>query len=99
MQFKNNLSFAKAADRRDPLRKFRAEFLLPKKGNKKLIYFNGNSLGLQPKQTKKFIDYRFDNQEIIDYCENLIVNPPEYPKTEIHNIDVDNECFSQLRAI
>ena len=61
MQFKNNLSFAKAADRRDPLRKFRTEFLLPKKGSKKLIYFNGNSLGLQPKQTKKFIDQELND--------------------------------------
>jgi hypothetical protein len=24
---------------------------------------------------------------------------PEYPRTEIHDIDIDNECLSQLQAI
>jgi kynureninase len=49
--FKADQKFAKSLDRQDPLRSFRSQFLIPK--NK--IYFTGNSLGLQPKNTKSFL--------------------------------------------
>ena len=64
MQFKNNLLFARAADRNDPLKNFRKEFLLPKIKKQTLIYLNGNSLGLQPRQTKQFL-----NQELKDWAQ------------------------------
>lgn len=56
MQYINSLSFAKQQDREDPLRSFRSRFLLPKLQGKTAIYLVGNSLGLQPKQTKQYID-------------------------------------------
>lgn len=47
---------AESLDEKDPLSSFSLEFEIPKdaKGNK-LIYLCGNSLGLQPKQTKEYI--------------------------------------------
>ena len=56
MQFQNTIEFAQKLDTEDPLRKYRGEFHFPKVDGKKVIYFTGNSLGLQPKRTKKYVD-------------------------------------------
>lgn len=56
MHFENTLAFAQKLDADDPLRKYRNEFYFPKVAGKQVIYFTGNSLGLQPKRTQKFID-------------------------------------------
>ncbi|MDO6605115.1 kynureninase [Arenibacter palladensis] len=56
MEFKNSLVFAQQVDAIDPLRKYRNEFHFPKVKGKDVIYFTGNSLGLQPKRTQKFVD-------------------------------------------
>lgn len=48
-------------DRQDPLKSFRAKFLLPKVKGKTSLYLVGNSLGLQPKQTKKFLTDELDD--------------------------------------
>ncbi len=63
-QFENSLVFAKKADHLDPLKTFRSKFHLPKINGKTAIYFTGNSLGLQPKSTKKFI-----NEELNDWAQ------------------------------
>ena len=55
MFFESTLEFAKSLDLRDPLRSFREEFLFPDFHEKNLIYFTGNSLGLQPKNAKNYI--------------------------------------------
>lgn len=53
--FQNSLAYAQSLDREDPLKSFRAKFHQPKLKGKDVIYFTGNSLGLQPKSTKFFI--------------------------------------------
>ena len=55
MFFESTLEFAKSLDQRDPLRSFREEFLFPDFHEKDLLYFTGNSLGLQPKNAQKYI--------------------------------------------
>jgi kynureninase len=55
MFFESTLEFAKSLDQRDPLRSFREEFLFPDFHKKDLLYFTGNSLGLQPKNAKKYL--------------------------------------------
>ncbi len=55
MEFQRSTSFARSLDKKDPLRKFRAEFNLPGKNGKKYVYLCGNSLGLQPRSAKKFL--------------------------------------------
>jgi kynureninase len=56
MKFKNTLEFAQSLDAQDTLRTYREEFIFPKINGKDVIYFTGNSLGLQPKRTKGFVD-------------------------------------------
>lgn len=56
MEFENTLEFARSLDNQDPLRSYRDEFIFPKVNGKDVIYFTGNSLGLQPKRTKSFVD-------------------------------------------
>jgi len=56
MEFKNTLSFAQELDSEDVLRPYRDEFLFPKVNGEDVIYFTGNSLGLQPKRTKQYVD-------------------------------------------
>jgi len=55
MKYNNSLSFAKALDRADVLKSFRKLFYIPQIGSKPSLYFTGNSLGLQPKSTLRFI--------------------------------------------
>ena len=56
MNFKNSRSFAKTLDQNDPLRSYREKFHHPKKNNKDVIYFSGNSLGIQPKSVRKYVE-------------------------------------------
>lgn len=63
MAYQNTLQFAKMQDKKDPLKKFRAKFLFPKHKGREVIYFTGNSLGLQPKSTAKHIA-----QELSDWA-------------------------------
>lgn len=65
MKYERSLSFARSLDRKDPLRKFRSEFLFPGNGKKRFLYLCGNSLGLQPKNTRKYI-----LEELNDWAEH-----------------------------
>ncbi|MFS4416293.1 kynureninase [Maribacter sp. 2307ULW6-5] len=56
MEFKNTLTFAREQDAQDPLARYRDAFHFPKVNGKDVIYFTGNSLGLQPKRTKEYVD-------------------------------------------
>ncbi len=56
MQFENSLEFAQKLDREDPMATYRDQFLFPKVNGKDAIYFVGNSLGLQPKIAKDYVD-------------------------------------------
>ncbi|WP_159018347.1 kynureninase [Algibacter sp. L3A6] len=63
-EFKTGLEFAKQQDQNDILKSYRDAFYLPKnKNGEPLIYMTGNSLGLQPKETKQYI-----NQELEDWA-------------------------------
>jgi kynureninase len=55
--FEPGRDFAVALDRGDALGRFRDEFHIPKRENgEDEIYFAGNSLGLLPKRTQKYVD-------------------------------------------
>ena len=56
MTFQNTREFAQQLDAQDKLHHYRNEFLFPEVNGKKVIYFTGNSLGLQPKRTKAYVD-------------------------------------------
>ena len=64
MNYKNTVEFASELDAKDILSSYRNEFLIPlQKNGEEHIYMCGNSLGLQPKRTKKFL-----NQELEDWA-------------------------------
>ena len=61
MKYSNTLEFAKEQDKKDPLRKFRKNFLFPKHNGKEALYFTGNSLGLQPQGVLKNIKVELED--------------------------------------
>jgi len=56
MQFQNTTDFARQLDKKDPLSTYKKEFHFPQVNGKNVIYFTGNSLGLQPKSSQKYVD-------------------------------------------
>ena len=65
MNYKTTKEFALSLDAEDKLQKYKKRFHIPaKKNGEDHIYFCGNSLGLQPKKTKEFI-----NQELEDWAD------------------------------
>ena len=56
MNFINSREFAKQLDAQDELAAYKNEFIFPQHNGKNVIYFTGNSLGLQPKRTKAYVD-------------------------------------------
>ena len=52
--------YARQQDANDPLRAFRDDFLIPRHGNAEMAYFCGNSLGLQPKGARAYVDEVMD---------------------------------------
>jgi kynureninase len=65
--YENTLAFARQSDAEDPLKKYRQQFHIPLQNGKEVIYFCGNSLGLQPKSVKKTIE------EELEKWQNLAV--------------------------
>jgi kynureninase len=56
MKYSYNESFALEMDARDALKKFKKEYILPQHEGEDMVYFVGNSLGLQPKKAAQYID-------------------------------------------
>ena len=67
MTFQNTLEYAKSLDAQDELKHYRKEFIFPQHKGKDVIYFTGNSLGLQPKRARTYVD------EVMDDWANLAV--------------------------
>ena len=64
MNYKLSKDFALTLDDKDELKGYRQKFHIPKMENgEDMIYFCGNSLGLQPKKTKEYIE-----QELKDWA-------------------------------
>ena len=62
MIYQNTLAYAKQQDTEDKLSHLREQFHIPKdKNGNDWLYFTGNSLGLQPKKTQKYIQQELDD--------------------------------------
>ena len=59
--FENTLDFARALDAQDPLRHYRQQFFFPKHHDADVLYFCGNSLGLQPKTVRSALLHELDH--------------------------------------
>lgn len=56
MEFKNTIDFALELDANDELKKYKNEFVFPQKNSRDVIYFTGNSLGLQSKRAIQYVN-------------------------------------------
>ncbi len=61
MYFENTQSFALQLDEKDELKKFREKFFIPQHNGEDAVYFLGNSLGLQPKKVKDYIQQQLND--------------------------------------
>jgi len=64
IQFRNARSFAKELDDADAIGDMRDAFHFPKLNGKKAVYFCGNSLGLQPKEAKRYIEEELEDWKL-----------------------------------
>ncbi len=60
MTFDHSLSCARELDRLDPLQSWRNRFYFPRHKGRKVLYFCGNSLGLQPDTTRAALMHELD---------------------------------------
>ena len=60
MEYLNTIEFAREMDAKDPLKSFRDKFYFPTFHKNDMVYFTGNSLGLQPKTTESYIKQELD---------------------------------------
>lgn len=91
IDYNNSLEFAKQLDEEDNLKHLREKFFMPQHNGNDCIYFTGNSLGLQPKTTSKYIQ-----QELNDWA-NLGVQG----HSKAHNpwMSFQELCSPQLSKI
>jgi kynureninase len=61
MTFENTRDFARGLDAADPLSQYRDEFCFPEVKGRRVIYFTGNSLGLQSKRARRYVDEVMDD--------------------------------------
>lgn len=54
--FESNLDFVRKLDSTDELASYRSRFFVPQINGKPAVYLTGNSLGLQPRKTREYID-------------------------------------------
>lgn len=64
MNWEFSQDFARLMDDKDSLSSYRNQFYIPQVNGEETVYFTGNSLGLQPKSVKSYID-----QELKDWAE------------------------------
>lgn len=63
--FQSDREYAVKLDREDPLAAYRDRFYMPmQKNGQPHLYFTGNSLGLQPKRTRAFVEQELKDWEI-----------------------------------
>jgi len=66
MNYSTDKNFAVQQDANDPLKKYRENFFIPiSSENKEQIYFCGNSLGLQPKTVRAYVEQELKDWELM----------------------------------
>lgn len=65
MPYENSLSYARQLDQEDPLKDYRERFYIPQVNGKDSYYFTGNSLGLQPKTVRDYVEEELKGWETL----------------------------------
>jgi kynureninase len=84
MNYETRESFALKADEQDSLKNFRSKFHIPKQPNgEDVLYFTGNSLGLQPKTTRACIEQELKDWETFGVEGHFKAKNPWMPYHEL----------------
>lgn len=82
--FQATSSFASEMDARDPLAKYRERFYIPKEKNgEDCIYLCGNSLGLQPKSVREYVEQELKDWEALGVEGHFHAKHPWMPYHEL----------------
>jgi kynureninase len=82
--YREDERFAKEMDATDPLVKFRERFHIPKKKDgSDMLYFCGNSLGLQPKTVRAFVEQELSDWEKLGVEGHFHAKNPWMPYHEL----------------
>lgn len=88
--FENTLVFAKQCDEADKLKSFRSRFYFPQHHKKDAIYFCGNSLGLQPKTTRGYLEQELKDWETFGVEGHFVAKNPWFPYHEFLRTNMSN---------
>ncbi len=81
--FEPTAEFASRADAADPLSSYRQRFLIPRTSDgSEVIYFTGNSLGLQPTTARAYVDQEMDDWARLGVEGHLHAKKPWLPYHE-----------------
>ena len=81
--WKEPLAEAERLDALDPLRGFRDEFLFPVSGGQSVVYLAGNSLGLQPRQARSYVEHELEDWARLGVDGHLEARNPWLPYHEL----------------
>ncbi len=83
MNYKPDKSYASELDKSDPLASYRSKFFIPKQSNgEDVIYFAGNSLGLQPKTVREYVEQELKDWETLAVEGHMHAKHPWLPYHE-----------------
>jgi kynureninase len=81
----NSLEYARSMDAADPLKEYRQRFHFPQHEGKDVVYFCGNSLGLQPKAVRDNINHELDEWAKYGVEGHFLAKNPWFSYHEILN--------------
>ncbi len=82
--YRSDEAYAAACDQDDPLRAYRAKFAIPKGDDgREVVYFAGNSLGLQPQTARTIINEELDAWAKLGVDAHFSGPRPWYPYYEL----------------
>jgi kynureninase len=83
MNYKANSTSPLELDKEDPLSSYRSRFFIPKQKNgEDVIYFAGNSLGLQPKTVREYVEQELKDWETLAVEGHMHAKHPWLPYHE-----------------
>lgn len=82
--YESTEAFAQKMDENDSLKRFREKFYIPKQANgEEVYYFTGNSLGLQPKTARGFVEQELKDWETLGVEGHFSGEDPWMPYHEL----------------
>lgn len=84
--------YALERDAQDALNHLRKEFHIPPHGVNESVYFTGNSLGLQPKKTREYIDQELEDWQNLGVEGHFHAKRPWMPYHEFFSASLSRIC-------